>query len=258
MVFTPHQHLVSGPAVTAIVGKDRRPFVIHRALLCDRSAHFRAALLGQFQEAHTGVIELPDVEETIFEIFVGWLYGGTPMCQRSTAVRFIIELMCFARTILLEELQNDCMDAIRRYFRARRGESAVPVVTAEVVALAYNAVPELPTLRLLVCLEAALQLRCKNRIELTDSADRDRDLFELVEQGGDFASDFTRLLVFPLEDDSVTAGITIPFDYDCMYHAHRTSETCQVMGDLANDVGAALIVGARGYLATKQTPTTSE
>ncbi|KAL8641077.1 MAG: hypothetical protein Q9226_008677 [Calogaya cf. arnoldii] len=170
-------------------------------------------------------------------------------------------LMSFARIILLEELQNHCMDAIRGYFRLRRAQQAIRIVTAEVVALAYDTVPELPELRLQVCLEAALQLRCKDIKELTDSADQDRDLFELVEQGGDFASTFTRLLLYHSKGQHyrVKAGSSLLAGYDCMYHVHHTCKTCKTCaGMVTNDEKTALIVGARGYLATKQTPTTSK
>ncbi|KAL9613888.1 MAG: hypothetical protein Q9204_008866, partial [Flavoplaca sp. TL-2023a] len=232
-------------------------FTLHRDLVCDRSSHFRAALLGQFEEASTGIIEFPDLEDSVFKMFILWIYGShIEKLSSHDDLNRCIALMCFARTILLEELHNDCMDTIRKYFRARTSVKANPPVTAIHICLAYHTVPELPTLRLFVCLEAALHMRFKSMKELTNGTDG--GIFHQVEQGGDFAVDFTKMLVYQSKGyhQYVAAGKTISKAYDCMFHNHSTSDTCQYAGKATNDDVTALIVGAIRYLAKEQTSET--
>ncbi|KAI9811447.1 MAG: 40s ribosomal protein L44e [Pycnora praestabilis] len=58
------------------VGKSKRRFGIHKGLLSYYSTYFNSAINGNFMEAQTGIISLPDDEEDIFEIFNSWLYTG--------------------------------------------------------------------------------------------------------------------------------------------------------------------------------------
>ncbi|KAL8858985.1 MAG: hypothetical protein Q9178_004466 [Gyalolechia marmorata] len=178
-----------------IVGKDRRSFSVHRDLLCDRSEHFRAALLGKFQEAQSGIIEFPDEKETTFMHFLSCIYGQNP-AQPTTfeEYRDIVALMCFSKQILLAELENDCMDSIRVYFRAKRANGNRPTVTTREISVAYDAVPELPKLRLAVCLEGARHHCNRGTEDLMAGADA--DLYQLLEQGGDFARDFCKASAF--------------------------------------------------------------
>ncbi|KAL8779284.1 MAG: hypothetical protein Q9213_007016 [Squamulea squamosa] len=240
--------LLSGPLVTIVVGHDRKVFNLHRDLLCDRSTHFRAALLGHFQEAQTGLIEFPDEEETTIKLFTQWLYGHKlPRPDTHEGFQRCIALICFARSILLEELQNECMTLIRMYFRTNRS------IAAREMSVAYDAVPGIPKLRLLVCLEAALQYGSQSTKELT--AFTDADLFERLEQGGDFATDFLKVLAYHKKSwgKKVVPGQLLLRGYDCMFHNHNTSDTCSFAGKFTNDEGTALIVGTSRYLATKQT-----
>ena len=246
--------LVNGPFVTILVGKNRSSYTLHRNLVCDRSSYFRAALLGQFEEASTGIIEFPDLEDSVFKVFILWVYGHKIEILTSLDdLKCCIALMCFARTILLEELHNDCMNRIRDYFRVRNSVKAYPPVTAIHICLAYHTVPELPMLRLFVCLEAALHMRLKSMKELTNGTDG--GIFHQVEQGGDFAVDFIKTLVYQSKGyhQYVAAGKTFSKAYDCMYHNHSASDTCQYAGKATNDDVTALIVGAIRYLAKEQT-----
>ncbi|KAL9003686.1 MAG: hypothetical protein Q9180_009886, partial [Flavoplaca navasiana] len=208
-------------------------------------------------EASTGIIEFPDLEDSVFKVFISWIYGHKIEILTSLdGLKSCIALMCFARTILLEELHNDCMNRIRNYFRLRNSVKANPPIMATHISLAYDAVPELPMLRLFVCLEAALHMRYKSMKELTNGTDG--GIFSQVEQGGDFAVDFTKMLVYQSKayHQYVAAGKTFSKAYDCMYHTHSTSDTCQYAGKATNDDVTALIVGAIRYLAKKQTSET--
>jgi hypothetical protein len=60
--------------VTLVIGAQRKAYNVHKDLLCFYSDYFRAAFHGSFKEAKERKIELPSVEEDIFENFQLWLY----------------------------------------------------------------------------------------------------------------------------------------------------------------------------------------
>ncbi|KAL8733768.1 MAG: hypothetical protein Q9166_001962 [cf. Caloplaca sp. 2 TL-2023] len=183
--------------VTILVGQGETPFYIHRDLLCDRSAHFRAALKGHFKEAKTGQIAFPEEQAETFDLFVYWVYRDTlPHIHKGEDLQYYISLMSFARSILLEELYNNCMDIVRNhfYFSRRAANKDGPIVTVDDISMVYNAPEKLSKLRFCVCFEAALHVA----INANNGSPgwMDSNLARLLEQGGDFASDFPRLLVY--------------------------------------------------------------
>lgn len=62
---------------TIQVGPAQKEFMVHRALLCDRSKYFAKALTGSFEESKTGTVKLEDVSTMLFRLVVSWLYTGT-------------------------------------------------------------------------------------------------------------------------------------------------------------------------------------
>lgn len=62
------------PTVTLLVGKSEKPFYIHLNLLCDASSFFRAAFTGDFKESSEEMMKLPEDDESIFSLFIDWLY----------------------------------------------------------------------------------------------------------------------------------------------------------------------------------------
>lgn len=64
---------------TILVGPGQTKFVLHQALLCDRSQYFAKALTGSFEESKTGTVKLEDVSPVLSKIVVSWLYCGKIM-----------------------------------------------------------------------------------------------------------------------------------------------------------------------------------
>ncbi|KAL8907497.1 MAG: hypothetical protein Q9171_005839 [Xanthocarpia ochracea] len=252
------EEVLSARQLHAMVGKDRRSFSVHRDLLCDRSEHFRAALLGKFQEAQSGIIEFPDEKETTFMHFLCCIYGQNP-AQPTTFEGFhdIVALMCFSKQILLVKLENQCMNSIRAYFRAKGANGNRPAVTTREISVAYDAVPELPKLRLAVCLEAAIHHGSKSTKDLMACADA--DLYQLLEQGGDFAADLCKALVFLKcswkwgRDEKPESGLTLGSGYDYMFRSHPPSGNCKHNVEVSGDPVGALIGGVSRYLTQPQT-----
>ncbi|CAG8951024.1 hypothetical protein HYFRA_00006421 [Hymenoscyphus fraxineus] len=62
--------------VTLVVGPDNTKIKCHKLLLAYYSDFFQASLFGDFEEAHTGEIALPEESVEDVTAFVGWLYTG--------------------------------------------------------------------------------------------------------------------------------------------------------------------------------------
>ncbi|KAF3931864.1 hypothetical protein ABW19_dt0206595 [Dactylella cylindrospora] len=54
---------------------DRREFHLHRAVICNSSAFFKAACKSNFREGIKKEITLPEMESDVFEYIGKWLYG---------------------------------------------------------------------------------------------------------------------------------------------------------------------------------------
>ncbi|THZ61392.1 hypothetical protein D6C86_04409 [Aureobasidium pullulans] len=70
------EFLYSAPMTTILVGSEQERFVVHKALLCNKSKYFTKALTGSFEESKTGIVKLDDVSPVLFRIFVTWLYDN--------------------------------------------------------------------------------------------------------------------------------------------------------------------------------------
>lgn len=181
--------------VTVLAGPDRVPYHVHHDVLCNRSAHCRAALQGPFTEAQSGQIAFPEEQPYTIKLFLHWVYQlNLPPCRNPVDLQHNISLMSFARSILLEELQNACMDSIRTAFRNKSQDREAPTICGKDLSLAYETTPELRKLRFFMCFQAALQLTTKVQSENSDWMDE--HLAQLLEQGGDLVLDLPKLLVY--------------------------------------------------------------
>ena len=57
-------------------GESERSFSIHKGVLCNHSTFFRAAVAGNFQEAKSNVVHLPDADPEAFSTYAQWAYSG--------------------------------------------------------------------------------------------------------------------------------------------------------------------------------------
>ncbi|KAI4246368.1 MAG: hypothetical protein L6R40_002036, partial [Gallowayella cf. fulva] len=239
--------LLTDQLVTLIVGPNLKQYHVHRDLICDRSAHFRAALQGQFLEGQTGRVELPEDEEVTIELFIRWLYGSLDRnLFTAEQLGHYVSVMCFARRILLHELHNDCIYMIRQHFHLKsQQKQAGPTVNTVSVSVVYqNTLPILPTLRFCLCLELALQVT--QNIHKVDSDWMDADLSQLLEDGGDFTSDFPKLLILCGQFPShLKAGSTFAAKYNWLYHVNGGPRSHNYWSTIEFDliVAAAIVFG---------------
>ncbi|KAL8685567.1 MAG: hypothetical protein Q9218_007677 [Villophora microphyllina] len=224
--------LLTARLVTVIVGEKRKSYHVHSDLLCDRSAHFRAALSGNFHEAQISVIEFPEEEEATFEAFLGWLYASDlDIPENLEELTSLVQLLCFARSILLEELSNLCIDNIRLSYMYRAEEHpSEPLINVDDLLLMY-VYPVGSKLRFCLCWQAAIKAYVGNSLEAVD-----KDLPRLMRGFGDFSVDFARLSlhctpVFAGGPDTLSlrrSGALFESDRDCVFHDHRTTKPCSV------------------------------
>lgn len=118
------EHLHASRASTGTVHitiSSGKSFLVHVDLLAEKSAYFRAALTGDFQEAATKQLTLEDVSDNTFAFFLKWLYGQNlrpsfshktcshcSECSLSWAGLF--DLWFFADYTFTPELQNHIIE----------------------------------------------------------------------------------------------------------------------------------------------------
>ncbi|KAL8731017.1 MAG: hypothetical protein Q9166_003668 [cf. Caloplaca sp. 2 TL-2023] len=138
---------------TLYVGEIRMPIYVNRDLLCSRSAHFKAALQGHFQEGQSNESQLADEDEDAIKLFCLWLENSKlDVPTNFDQLRVHVALVAFTRKILMDELSNHCLDNIRRYYKTELTSEFVreyywdptmakegwPKITAEGISLLYD------------------------------------------------------------------------------------------------------------------------
>ncbi|KAI4720808.1 hypothetical protein E4T48_02922 [Aureobasidium sp. EXF-10727] len=110
-------------------------FTVQKALLCNSSTYFEAALNGPFIEGQTQTINLDDEDPTIFRTYVAWLYQGQLNSQDIERAledpqdfgQHIAELIVFADKRVVRELKNDAISMLLSYLY-RNGLAALDVI----------------------------------------------------------------------------------------------------------------------------------
>jgi BTB/POZ domain len=63
--------------VDIYVGKNQKHFRVHKKILCEKIKYFDDMFNKGFEEAQTSVAQLPEDDETSFDVLLGWLYTGS-------------------------------------------------------------------------------------------------------------------------------------------------------------------------------------
>ncbi|CAD0094885.1 unnamed protein product [Aureobasidium vineae] len=122
-------------------------FTVQKALLCNSSAYFTAALNGTFIEGETQTINLDDEDPTIFRTYVAWLYQGQLNSQDIEGAlddpqnfgQHIAELIVFADKRDISELKNDAISMLLSYLY-KNGLAALdkPEFMAEIIKISKS------------------------------------------------------------------------------------------------------------------------
>jgi hypothetical protein len=93
---------------------------MHKETLCKNSPYFKAALEGNFKEARKRVIEMPEDNVEVFQVFRTWLYtGGFQLVEdscnhtwKTLSWEILVGLYIFGECRLIRELLNPVMDLL--------------------------------------------------------------------------------------------------------------------------------------------------
>ena len=95
-------------------GPERAKFTVHKEILLEKAAYFRAALSGNFLEGQEDTLKWPDVDSQLLPLFIGWVYSGE-IRNGPTDINFdtLAKLYVFADSHNILGLKNATADAIR-------------------------------------------------------------------------------------------------------------------------------------------------
>jgi hypothetical protein len=68
---------------------------------------------SNFTETHTRTIRLPEVEISMFEDFLVWLFAYKPSLDQSKSIDVLLDLAIFGEIYLIHHLKNQTSDALR-------------------------------------------------------------------------------------------------------------------------------------------------
>ena len=206
--------------VDIFVGPKRKTFRLHEDLLCDRSGYFKATFQGEFAEAKSKELYLSEDNDSSFELFVNWLYGGdVQVGQPSTddALPAYFGLLALADKILIEHLRNVATDRIRGYYR----DSQARILGRDLAFVFENTRGHLMQ-RSMACVAAMQTLKsCANK-------GLPADLRELIMKGGDLAAAFAKYLLYSPEHGKIPRiDHMLDLNRSCDFHFHDHTTKCK-------------------------------
>lgn len=101
--------------VKSEVKDNQEEYVVHAELLCYYSPFFKAATSGNWAEAKTGVVHLPDDDPRVFEVFQDWIYGARLglMSGQDVDTSLLLALWVFGDKVQVPGFQNAAIEALR-------------------------------------------------------------------------------------------------------------------------------------------------
>ncbi|THY70307.1 hypothetical protein D6C93_10538, partial [Aureobasidium pullulans] len=114
---------LGGPTAQIIVGPpgSTQTFNIHKKLLCDSSAYFKAALNNGFAETTSQKIALDDEDPNIFHIFASWLYHPIIVLpSEDQEEEHLLKLYLFADKRGIVNLANDTITMLASFWAGCR------------------------------------------------------------------------------------------------------------------------------------------
>lgn len=204
--------------VDVFVGPKRKTWRLHEDLLCDRSDYFKATFQGQFAEATSKELYLPEDNDVSFELFVNWLYGSklrTPSDDDELAA--YLGLLALAEKALIEHLGNLAADHIRAYYR----DSKARVLAQDLSFVFENTRGHLMQRSMAVV--AAMQT-----LDTSLNHSLPADFKELIMRGGEVAAAFAKYLLYS-QDHGKESRIDHMLDPNrsCDFHYHDHTPKCK-------------------------------
>ncbi|KAF1827504.1 uncharacterized protein K489DRAFT_18459 [Dissoconium aciculare CBS 342.82] len=140
--------------VDLYVGEKNTHWVLHHKLLCYRSRHFRNLLYDQKKGSNkSDILGLSEVDDTAFELFVGWLYSEKILSPKTEdELTSLFNLYLMGEEWDIKKLVLESLAVVRNWYR---DTDTMP--TLRRVQYVYkNTVGESPMRKLLVSLVARM------------------------------------------------------------------------------------------------------
>lgn len=204
--------------VDVFVGPKRKTFRLHEHLLCDRSDYFKATFQGEFAEAKSKELYLPDDNDASFELFVNWLYGGNlKPPSNDDELSAHLGLLALAEKVLIEHLGNLTADHIRGYYRDSKAR-----VSARDLSFVFDNTSSHLMLRCMVVVAAMQTLKSSSNKGLP------ADLRELIMKGGEIAAMFAKYLLYSQDHGKISRiDHVLDLNRSCTFHYHNYTPKCK-------------------------------
>jgi hypothetical protein len=103
------------------ISVEEKTYLLHSALLCQKSKSFKKSLTSGFQEKQNLKIDLPEELSDLFSHFVNFLYmpGWKPNCGSSSDLLYLLDLYAMGERLIAREFQGSVLrifiDNITKY-----------------------------------------------------------------------------------------------------------------------------------------------
>jgi hypothetical protein len=206
--------------VTVLVGKNKRPYYLHKDILVNNSEFFRKCLsIGMAEQTH-GRIELPEDSCRGFDILVQWLYSKTVShVFKYEDVDLAIRAYVLADKYAMHQACNSIIDALKAYWKrmlmypdhftwiSKHADDASPLLNLACAMLASDLVRE--------------KEKYQHDIEGNGSAHRASGLKKLLA-----VSRHASMLLWAVTQVDPKAAQPDPTK-GCQYHVHGPNEFCK-------------------------------
>ncbi|KAL1865163.1 hypothetical protein Daus18300_007289 [Diaporthe australafricana] len=226
---SPSDEFLSDRIVTIIVGHQKKRWSVHENLLSNKSEFFRASFRGGFRESKDGVLELPEDDPRVFELFVGWAYAqpindlNTSRMRilsrpddRKITIRDYIGLHAFGEKYMMERLQNEVANAIYDYYQSSPNKEPL----SKDVEFVYNNTLAESKMRELMTFFSTFGL-----LSGFGGARHSRHWGNVLKGNGEIGHD----LVMMLGECHLTLGEgvkNLPIRNPCSFHVHKKTPAC--------------------------------
>nr|POF17506.1 hypothetical protein CFP56_12920 [Quercus suber] len=204
--------------MTLVVGAEEQKLLIHRDILCEHSAFFKAAASEQWKEGQTLLLTLPDDDSDVLDLYIHWIYQGkiysrTPVDisgKESNESETLVRAFVFGEKIQDGHFKDAVIDALLASVSTPDKDGACWYPTDETVNSAYADTPEGSPLR---------------RLLLDMHIHHGTTTWVRASCGADFLVDLTKEL-FSLRKPLSGPDPTEMTNSSCHYHHHQSNQDC--------------------------------
>ncbi|GAB7324627.1 hypothetical protein MBLNU13_g08512t1 [Cladosporium sp. NU13] len=101
-------------SISVLVDSEERRFVVHKDVICATSKFFKAACSASWKEGQEGIVRLPTVKPSVFEMYVDWLYFSEIASKVTGSLTGpLIDLFLLGDMVDDRNLRNKVMDALQ-------------------------------------------------------------------------------------------------------------------------------------------------